>query len=405
MEEGRNVALCDDLGMASALRTIDGFSCEGKRVLVRVDFNVTIERERIVDDFRIRAAIPTIRELKRRGAKAVVLLSHLGRPDGYREDLSLRPIAATLSELLGEPVSFVEECVGAKARMASAAASEGAVLLFENLRFHPEEERNDPAFASALAELGDAFVNDAFGASHRAHASVVGITAFLPSAAGKLLVREVEVLTKVREHPDTPFVAVMGGAKISDKLPILARFLPRVSALCVGGALANTILKARGVSLGASLVEDAMLEEVSERIADDPKLLLPSDAVVSQDPTGAGPVRMCDITEVRSDEFILDIGPKTRARFAEAINGARMVFWNGPMGRAEVAPFRGGTDAIAFAVANAQAFSVVGGGDTTRYPLELGLADRIGFLSTGGGAMLEFLSGKPLPGIEVLISR
>lgn len=387
--------------MALMLQPFDALDIAGKRVLVRVDYNVATDDAAVVDDFRIRATLPTIRALRERRARAVLLLSHRGRPEGRDSTLSLRSVAGHLGTLLREPVRFVEDCIGPVSEKAARDAENGAVLLFENLRFHRGEEANDSVFADGLARLGDCYVNEAFGVSHRPHASVAALPQRLPSAAGLQLLREVEVLSSVRDKPKDPFVAVLGGKKIVDKLPLVAHFLPKVSALCLGGALANTALKAKGFAVGASVVEDGCIAAVRGFLGDG-KLLLPIDAVVSDDTSGERPARMCGVGDVRENERILDIGPATIAAFARAIATAKTVFWNGPMGVAEVPAFRAGTEAIARAVAGTSGFSVVGGGDTTRYPLAMGLGEQISFLSTGGGAMLEFLSGKSLPGIAAL---
>lgn len=384
------------------LRTLDTIDILGKRVVVRVDFNVTVKEGRIVDDFRIRAVLPTIRALKERGAATVILLSHWGRPESRDGAFSLEPLAAPLRKLFKESVRFVDDCVGEGAEDASRRAMDGSVVLLENLRFYPGEEVSDPAFVAALARLGDCFVNEAFGVSHRSHASVVGLARALPSVAGLRLAEEVAVLSKVRDNPQSPFVAVMGGKKISDKLPLIEHFLSRVSTLLLGGALANTVLKAWGSPVGRSLVEEEMVRRLSSISLHHEKLALPSDVVVSTDTTRGGVIRTCDIGDVREDEYILDIGPGTAARFAETIKGGETVFWNGPMGRAEIPAFRFSTEVVTRAIADSPGFSVVGGGDTTRYPFEFGVAEKIGFLSTGGGAMLEFLSGRALPGIAVL---
>lgn len=385
------------------LRTLDHLDVFGKRVLLRVDFNVTFERGHILDDYRVRAVIPTIRTLKQRGAKAIFLLSHLGRPRGRDNAFSLRNVALALTELFGEPVAFVEDCIGEKAQRVSRDANGGAVLLFENLRFHEGEKANDSVFAKALAELGDCFVNDAFGASHRAHASIVLLPKLLPSAAGTVVQREVKVLMQIRERPQHPFVVVLGGGKVADKLPMLSEFLPHAETVLLGGALANTVLAAQGVTVGASIYDAALARDMAllfKRYRE--KIIVPKDVVVSKARDGSSPSHICDAAGVRENELIVDIGPKTIEAFSEHITGAATVFWNGPLGIAEVAAFRSGTEGIVRAIAASSAFSVVGGGDTTRYPITMGLAEKISFLSTGGGAMLEFLAGREIPGIRAL---
>ncbi|OHA54111.1 MAG: phosphoglycerate kinase [Candidatus Terrybacteria bacterium RIFCSPLOWO2_01_FULL_58_14] len=385
------------------LRTLDTLEIAGKRVLLRAGFDVPLKEGIVADDFRMRAGLPTFRALRNRGAKAVFVLSHLGRPKGKRDAaFSQRAVAERLSTLLGGPVSFVEDCVGPEAENAARSAKEGEVLFFENLRFHEGEEANSSPFTDALARLGDCFVNDAFSDAHRAHASIVGLPGRLPAAAGMLLTREVETLTRLRDNPVPPFVAVLGGAKISDKLPMIERLLPRLEGLCLAGALANTMLRAKGFGVGHSVVEENLIERVRAIALTDLRLHLPVDVVVSTDRSGAAAVRTCGVGDVAADELILDIGPDTSELFSRVVRKAKTVFWNGPMGIAEVPAFRFGTEAVARAVASAPGYSVVGGGDTTRYPLEMNLAGDIDFLSTGGGAMLALLAGEELPALRAL---
>jgi len=386
------------------LRVLKDLDVSGMRVLLRVDFNVSVNGGDIVDDFRIRASLPTVKTLKKRGAKAIILLSHRGRPAGMGDELSLQPLTKHIAELLSESITFLGDCAGPVVEDAIAKADDGQVFLLENLRFHEGEDKNDPGFAQALARLGDCFVLDAFGAAHRGHASIVGLSELLPSAAGPLFEREVRVLTRMRDEPKTPFVIALGGAKISDKLPLIEHFLPKVSALCLGGALGNTVLSARGMSVGRSRVEREAIVHLPEELLHHSRLLLPVDAVVADDPEAKKAFRTCAISDIRENEYIFDIGPKTARQFSQVISESASVFFNGPMGIAEKKAFRGGTEALIRAMANSSAFTILGGGDTVLYPFMFGLADRFGFLSTGGGATLEFLSGRTLPGVAALSS-
>jgi len=388
------------------LRTIRDVDVQGKRVLVRVDFNVPIENGKVLDDWRLRATLPTIRYLTERGAK-VILLSHLGRPKGKRdEQFSLRPVAQRLSELLGQPVQFADDCVGEVAEQGVARLQAGEVLLLENLRFHAGEEANDDSFAQQLARLGDVFVNDAFGAAHRAHASVHAITKFLPSYAGLLMEREVTHLSRLLEAPEKPFVAVLGGAKVSDKIGVIRNLLTKVDALLIGGAMAFTFLKAQGYETGKSLVEadkldlaNALLGEAREKGVE---LVLPVDVVVAESDAEDAATQVVPVTAIPADKAGYDIGPETANLFAERIRTAKTVFWNGPMGRFERTPFKAGTKAIAEALAQCSGTTVVGGGETAAAAFEFGIADKVTHVSTGGGAALELLEGRELPGIAVL---
>jgi phosphoglycerate kinase len=375
-------------------------------VLVRVDFNVPIESGKVLDDWRLRATLPTIRYLTERGAK-VILLSHLGRPKGKRdEQFSLRPVAQRLSELLGQPVQFADDCVGEVAEQGVARLQAGEVLLLENLRFHAGEEANDDSFAQQLARLGDVFVNDAFGAAHRAHASVHAITKFLPSYAGLLMEREVTHLSRLLEAPEKPFVAVLGGAKVSDKIGVIRNLLTKVDALLIGGAMAFTFLKAQGYETGKSLVEadkldlaNALLGEAREKGVE---LVLPVDVAVAESDAEDAATQVVPVTAIPADKAGYDIGPETANLFAERIRTAKTVFWNGPMGRFERTPFKAGTKAIAEALAQCSGTTVVGGGETAAAAFEFGIADKVTHVSTGGGAALELLEGRELPGIAVL---
>jgi len=388
------------------LRTVRDADVQGKRVLVRVDFNVPIESGKVLDDWRLRATLPTIRYLTERGAK-VILLSHLGRPKGKRdEQFSLRPVAQRLSELLGQPVQFADDCVGEVAEQTVAQLQAGEVLLLENLRFYAGEEANDEAFAQQLARLGDVFVNDAFGAAHRAHASVHAITKFLPSYAGLLMEREVTHLSRLLEAPEKPFVAVLGGAKVSDKIGVIRNLLTKVDALLIGGAMAFTFLKAQGYETGKSLVEadkldlaNALLGEAREKGVE---LVLPVDVVVAESDAEDAATQVVPVTSIPADKAGYDIGPETANLFAERIRTAKTVFWNGPMGRFERTPFKAGTKAIAEALAQCSGTTVVGGGETAAAAFEFGIADKVTHVSTGGGAALELLEGRELPGIAVL---
>jgi phosphoglycerate kinase len=376
----------------------------GRRVLVRSDLNVPLKDGAVRDDSRIRASLPTIRRLMEAGAR-VVVTSHLGRPKGQRKpEASLRPVAPRLASLLGSGVSFCEECVGPQAAAAVDALEPGQVLLLENLRFHAGEEKNDADFAKALAELADAYVNDAFGAAHRAHASTAGITQYVKDvAAGDLLLSELEHLRVVRE-PKRPLVVVLGGAKVSDKLAVLEALAPHADALLIGGAMAYTFLAARGEPVGASRVERDQIDEarkVEQRAAQaGRKLLLPTDHVIAQKLEAGVPSRV--VREIPDGWMGLDIGPDTAKRYAAEIAGAGTFFWNGPMGVFEIPEFAEGTRAVARAAADSNATTVVGGGDSLAAVNQLGLGERMTHLSTGGGASLEYVQGLELPGVAAL---
>ena len=392
-----SVATLDDLlGEPSGVR--------GRRVFVRADLNVPLRDGRPSDDTRIRAALGTLRRLLAGGAR-VVLASHLGRPKGAaKPELSLRPVAARLAELLGRPVAFAPDCIGPAAEAAVAKLADGEVLLLENLRFHEEEEKNDPAFARQLAALADVYVNDAFGTAHRAHASTAGIVAFVRSAvAGDLLREELDHLRVVR-GPERPLLCLLGGAKVSDKLAVLEALAPHTDVLAVGGAMAYTFLLAQGLPTGDSLVEpdgapDARRVLAAARAAGR-ELLLPVDHVIAEKLEAGAATRV--VKEVPPGWRGVDIGPETAARYAAAARQARTIFWNGPMGIFEIDAFAKGTEAVAQAVANSSARSVVGGGDSLAAVNKLGLGARIGHLSTGGGASLEYVQGLPLPGVVAL---
>ena len=390
-------------------RTIRDLHLKGRRVFLRVDFNVPLKGGTIGDDTRITASLPTIRYALDAGASVVVLASHLGRPKGKpNPEMSLRPVAARTSELLGRPVAFADDCVGAPAQQAVSSAPTGGVVLLENLRFHGEEEKNDAQFAKQLASLADVYVDDAFGASHRAHASVDAIVKFLPeAAAGLLMEAELKYLGEAVGHPARPYVAVLGGAKVSDKIEVIENLIPKVDRLLIGGAMAYTFFKAQGKPVGKSLVEEdkqAAARDILERAkARGLQLLLPVDHVVAAKVEAAAPTETLGVDDAKiGDRMGLDIGPRTAAAFATALRDAHTVVWNGPMGVFEIDAFAKGTMAVAEAVADARGTTIVGGGDSIAAVKKAGVADRITHISTGGGASLEFLGGRTLPGVVAL---
>jgi phosphoglycerate kinase len=392
--------------------SIKDLDLEGRRVFIRVDFNVPLKDGRISDDTRIRASMPTINYGIDHGA-TVVLASHLGRPKGKpNPQMSLRPVALRLSELVGKPVTFAEDCVGdaAKRTVEAAHASRGIVLL-ENLRFHPEEEANDDTFAAALASLAECYVDDAFGAAHRAHASVVGITRHLRrAAAGLLMERELKYLGHVLEAPEQPFVAILGGAKVSDKIEVIENLLGKVDRLLIGGAMAYTFFKTRGVPIGKSLVEDDKLNAAKHILANaeikNLRFELPIDHVVADRIDAGAASEVLPIGDARiGDRVGVDIGPATVRTYGASLADARTVVWNGPMGVFEIDAFATGTNAVARAVADVKGMTIVGGGDSIAAVKKAGVADRITHISTGGGASLEFLAGRTLPGVAALSDR
>lgn len=393
-----------------AKKTVQHLDCAGRRVLVRVDFNVPTRGDEVTDDTRIVAALPTIRYLLQKGAR-VVLVSHLGRPKGGPEPkYSLKPVRARLERLLRQPVAWADDCVGPAAEAASRALEDGGVLLLENLRFHGEEEKNDPAFAQQLARLGDCYVNDAFGTAHRAHASTEGVTRHLrPAVGGFLMQKELDYLGNALERPARPFVAVLGGAKISGKIDVITSLLGKVDRLLIGGAMMFTFLKAQGLPVGRSLVEDDRLEMAKDVLAKARErgvdLVLPEDCIASTAPDGSAPGSARRVESLGPDEMGVDIGPESLKRFAGALRDAKTVLWNGPMGIFEVPAFAAGTLGVAkelAALKDRGAVTVVGGGDSVAAVQESGLAERFSHLSTGGGASLEFLEGKVLPGVAAL---
>jgi phosphoglycerate kinase len=384
---------------------------QGRRVLVRVDFNVPLDKATgsITDDARIRAALPTIRYLIDQQAK-VILCSHLGRPDGKVVDkLRLAPVAARLSQLLGRPVAMATDCIGPPAQAAVAALQPGDVLMLENLRFHPEEEANDPAFARSLASLADVYVNDAFGTAHRAHASTEGVTHFLPAVAGLLMEKEIDYLSKALESPVRPFVAIIGGSKVSDKIGVLENLVGKVDALLVGGGMANTFLLAQGLRIGQSLAEpdkvDLAKAILAKAAAQGVRFLLPVDVVIADAFAADAARQVVPVTAVPPAWRILDIGPETVALFAKEIKSARTIIWNGPLGVFEFPRFAEGTVAIAKALAGTSATTIIGGGDSAAAVEQAGVASKMSHISTGGGASLEFLEGKTLPGVAALLDK
>ncbi len=390
-------------------RTIEDLDVAGKRVLVRVDFNVPLKNGVITDDSKIRAALPTLRYLIEHGAK-VIVATHLGRPKGeVVEALRTAPVAERLSELLARPVAALKDCIGSEVEAAVAGMRNGDVAMLENLRFYRGEEANDPAFAKALAAIADVYVNDAFGSSHRAHASIVGVPRLLPAAAGCLMQRELQMLGGLLERPERPFAAVIGGAKLGSKLGVLKNILRLVDVLLIGGGMVATAYRSRGYGTGSSRIEEGLLDyvrELTEQAASrGVRLLLPTDVVVAESLEGQGGVRTVAADAVPDGWTIADIGPATIAEYSRVLGTCRTVVWSGPMGVFENPAFTEGTRAIAIAMADLDAVTVVGGGSTVEAVSRFGVADRMSHVSTGGGATLEFLSGEALPGVAALPDR
>jgi len=389
-------------------KTVRDVDLSGKRVLVRVDFNVPLSNGEVSDDTRVRAAIPTLRYILEQKPRAITLMSHLGRPkDAPDPAYSLRPVVPVLSKLLGVPVAFAEDCIGEKAQAALNSLPEGGVLLLENTRFYKAEKKNDPEFAAELAKLGDVYVNDAFGSAHRAHASTEGVTQYLPAVAGFLLEKEIEYLSGAIEQPERPFVAILGGAKISDKIGVIEALLGKVDKLLIGGGMANTFLKAQGYAIGDSLVEEEAVETAGALLAKSgDRLLLPTDVVIADAFDNDAQTQVIDaMAGVPAGWRILDIGPKAIAAYQAALSDARTVVWNGPMGVFEMDNFAKGTREIARILGEITArgaTTIIGGGDSVAAVTQAGLADKITHISTGGGASLEMLEGKALPGVVAL---
>src|SRR5579871_5159778 len=392
-------------------KTVEDVDVKGKRVLARVDFNVPQdENGHITDDTRIVAALPTIKYLMAHGARTL-LVSHLGRPKGVTPKYTLEPVGEHLSELLGKDVPLLDDCVGDEVRDIVEQMQDGDVVLLENVRFHPEEEKNDPGFAAQLANNADLFVNDAFGTAHRAHASTEGVTKYIPGVAGFLMQKELDYLGGALNDPKRPFVAILGGAKVKDKIGVIRQLLTKVDRLIIGGGMSYTFQKAKGLEIGKSLLDESNLDFCREILATaGDKLLLPDDVVVTNaNPFDVGEAacetKVVPVTAIPADWEGADIGPQTIAKFRAAIQGAATVVWNGPMGIFEFAKFAEGTRAIARALAESGAISIIGGGDSAAAVQQLGYADQMTHISTGGGASLEFLEGTPLPGVVALQDR
>ncbi|OGZ34163.1 MAG: phosphoglycerate kinase [Candidatus Portnoybacteria bacterium RBG_19FT_COMBO_36_7] len=387
------------------MRTIsEAGNLAGKKVLVRNDFNITIDDSgKILDDYRIRASLPTIKYLLEQKTK-IILSSHFARPEGkVVGEMRLSPVQKRLGELLGIEIKMAPDCIGPEVEKLVNQLKNDEILLLENLRFHPEEEANSDDFAKKLSGLAEVYVNDAFGASHRVHASIVSVTRYLPSFAGLLLQKEFEALSKVLENPERPLTVVIGGAKISTKMKLIEEYLKKADHIILGGALANTVLHAQGIAVGKSLIEEEVIPDLKKLKLTDTKLHIPVDVVASADKTGQAEIKIDPVGRTGEGELILDIGPETEKVFDSVIRASKMVIWNGPMGYFEVDKFSHGTEAMAHSISNCPTcFSIIGGGETTCFVEKFGLIDNFSHVSTGGGAMLEFLAGDKLPGIEAL---
>jgi len=391
--------------------TVKDVEVGGKKVLVRVDFNVPLDEATgaITDDSRIRATLPTINYLIDRKAR-VILCSHLGRPKGkVVEKLRLAPVAHRLSQILGQKVEATTDCIGPEVEKAVGKLKPNDVLLLENIRFHPEEEANDASFAQALARLADVYVNDAFGASHRAHASIVGVAKYLPAVAGLLVEKEISILEGILAHPAHPFAELAGGAKVSDKISILENIMDKVDCLLIGGGMAVTFLKAKSYEVGLSLIEDDKLDFAAKLMRDAAqrgvRLMLPVDVVVADKLSAGAEVKVVSVKSIPPDWRIVDIGPQTINNFSQELRRCKTIFWNGPMGMCEIPQFAQGTQAMARLLASIEATTIIGGGSTAEVVTAMKLVDRMTFVSTGGGASLRFLGGETLPGVEVLLDR
>ena len=391
--------------------TVRDIDVSGKRVLVRVDFNVPLDEKtgKITDDSRIRATLPTLRYLIKQGARGI-LISHLGRPKGkVIDELRLTVVAQRLSQILGQQVGVATDCIGLEVEKSVESLGSGGVLLLENLRFHSDEETGSASFARALARLGDVFVNDAFGTSHRAHASIAGIAHYLPAVAGLLLEKEIKILGGILENPAHPFASLLGGAKVSDKVGMLENIMSKVDSLLIGGGMAATFLKAKSYEIGQSLIEvdrlGTAVELIEKATRNGVRLLLPVDVVIADETNTEAEVEIVPVENIPKDKKIVDIGPQTIRNFSIELQSCKTVFWNGPVGIYEMPQFAEGTQAMARLLANLEATTIIGGGSTAEVINEMGLADKLTFVSTGGGASLRFLSGETLPGVETLLDK
>jgi phosphoglycerate kinase len=389
-------------------KTVRDIDVKGKRVLVRVDFNVPLSGGQITDDRRIVAALPTIRYLIEQGARSI-LVSHLGRPKGFDDQLRLDPVAARLADLLGVPVVKLGDCIGDEVRCAVDRMTDGSLVLLENIRFYPEETANDPEFAKQLASLAEVFVNDAFGTAHRPHASTEGVAHYLPAVAGFLMEKELEYLGRALRDPEKPFVAVLGGAKVSDKIPVIENLLPKADSLLIGGGMAFTFLAAKGLGVGKSLLESDLIglsAYLIEKAKDKGvRLMLPTDVLVASEVAADASWEVVPIDSIPPERIGVDIGPETSESFAREIRAAKTVVWNGPMGVFEIDAFARGTKAVAAACAECAGTTIIGGGDSAAAVEKFGFSDKVSHVSTGGGASLEFLEGKELPGVAALLDK